>query len=173
MVEASKATLRPPPHLAMIGSHAQDLVLDPAIRNWVLGPLTLVLLLSGLIRHYVTQLLNTPPKAQTPLTVRESYVALSHLCLPANVLSRRALTRGLVLRTNGSHLPPSSFLALKSHLSEAYTSGLYLKAPPPEDGSPPPAAPNPLTDPGAMDGMMDMVKKQAVQFLPQVRPSSA
>lgn len=82
--------------------------------------------------------------------------------------SRRALARGIILRTNGSYLPPSSFVALKSHLSSAYSSGIYLKSPPPPEGEPAPPAPNPLTDPGGMDGMMDMMKKQAVSFLPQV-----
>lgn len=83
--------------------------------------------------------------------------------------TRRALARGSILRTNSSYLPPSAFVALKTHLSSAYTSGFYLKAPPPAEGEAAPPPPNPLTDPGAMDGMMDMVKKQAVGFLPQVR----
>ncbi|KAI5477027.1 hypothetical protein MNV49_006903 [Pseudohyphozyma bogoriensis] len=129
----------------------QELVLDPAIRDWVLGGLSLVMLLSGLIRHYVTMLLNTPPKPQPLLVVRE----------------QRALARGAILRTYGSYLAPSAFVALKSHLSDAYTSGFYLKAPPPADGSAPAPPPNPLMEPGGMDGMLDMVKKQAVQFLPQ------
>ncbi|KAM0750202.1 transmembrane protein [Meredithblackwellia eburnea MCA 4105] len=129
----------------------QDLIVDPAIRDWVLGPLTIILLLSGLVRHYVTMLLNTPPKAEPMLVVRE----------------QRALARGLVLRTHASYLPPSSFLALKTHLSSAYTSGAYLKAAPPAEGEKAPPPPNPLTDPGAMDGMTGMLKKQAVSFLPQ------
>lgn len=73
-----------------------------------------------------------------------------------------------MLRNNSSYLPPSAFLALKNHLSSAYISGLYLKEPPPPEGQSAPPPPNPLGDPGAMDGMMDMVKKQAVGFLPQV-----
>lgn len=59
-------------------------------------------------------------------------------------------------------------MALKTHLSSALQSGYYLKAPAPKEGEAAPAAPNPLTDPGAMDGMMEMMKKQAVQFIPQV-----
>ena len=41
----------------------------------MLGPLTLILLLSGLIRHYVTMLLNTPPKSEPMLVIREQCVA--------------------------------------------------------------------------------------------------
>lgn len=82
--------------------------------------------------------------------------------------SRRALTRGQLLRVNSSSLPPDAFASIKSHLSSAYISGTYLKdstssSPQAKDAEPP----NPL-DPAAMDGLMDMVKKQAVGFLPQV-----
>lgn len=81
---------------------------------------------------------------------------------------RRALQRSQLLRTHAAFLPPSSFVALKTHLSGALQSGFYLKAPAPKEGEAAPAAPNPLTDPGAMDGMVEMMKKQAVSFLPQV-----
>lgn len=40
----------------------------------VLGPLTIIMLLSGLIRHYVTILLNSPPKKQPLKAVREQSV---------------------------------------------------------------------------------------------------
>ncbi|GAA6041009.1 hypothetical protein JCM8097_000539 [Rhodosporidiobolus ruineniae] len=129
---------------------ALDLTLDPAIRDWTLLPLSAILLLAGLVRHYVSQAINSKPKPQPLLVMRE----------------QRALVRGQLLRTNGSHLPPSAFASLKSHLARAYQNGDYLKAPPPpEDESAPPA--NPLGDPAAMEGMMDMLKKQAVGFLPQ------
>ncbi|GAA5954019.1 hypothetical protein JCM21900_005382 [Sporobolomyces salmonicolor] len=133
-----------------MASSAQDLVLDRAIRDWVLLPLTFIMFASGLIRHYVSQLVQSPPKPQPILVIRE----------------QRALTRGQLLRANGSHLPPSAFVALKAHLSTAYDQGTYLKAPPPPDGASAPP-PNPLGDPAMMDGMMDMMKKQAVGFLPQ------
>lgn len=38
----------------------------------VLGPLTMIMLLSGLLRHYVTVLMNAPPKKQPLLVVRET-----------------------------------------------------------------------------------------------------
>lgn len=142
----------------------------------MLGPLTAILLLSGLIRHYVTVLLNTPPTAQPMLVIREEYVPTASASFP-NAHStvfpcRRAVTRGIVLRTNASYLPPAAFVSFKTHLSSAYSSGFYLKAPPPPEGTPAPPAPSPMTDPGAMDGMLNMVKKQAVSFLPQVRLGS-
>ncbi|KAK4704504.1 ER membrane protein complex subunit 3, partial [Phenoliferia sp. Uapishka_3] len=100
------------------------------------------------------------------LTTEWSNSALCHNA-PQYPPKERALARGMILRNQASYLSPDSFLALKSHLSSAYSSGFYLKASPPPEGSPAPAAPNPLTDPGAMDGMMSMFKKQAVSFLPQ------
>ncbi|GAA5975111.1 hypothetical protein JCM11641_000042 [Rhodosporidiobolus odoratus] len=134
----------------MMMTRVQELTLDPEIRDYVLLPLSAILLLAGLLRHYVSQAIATRPKPQPLLAVRE----------------QRAILRGQLLRASGSHLPPSAFLALKSHLSQAYESGSYLKALPPADGQSAPPA-NPLGDPAAMDGMMDMLRKQAVGFLPQ------
>ncbi|KAK4055103.1 hypothetical protein OIV83_000383 [Microbotryomycetes sp. JL201] len=133
---------------------AQDLVLDPAIRDWVLLPLTAIMLLSGLIRHYVAVMIQSPPKRHSLKAIRE----------------QRALARGALLRNNASHVDPSSFAALKQHLQHAYTTGSYLQEPPKDkttDEQSSTAPPNPLADPKAMDGMMDMFKKQAVGFLPQ------
>jgi hypothetical protein len=83
--------------------------------------------------------------------------------------TRRALTRGQLLRLNSSSLPPEAFASIKSHLSSAYISGTYLKASASSPDGKEAEPPNPL-DTAAMDGLMDMVKKQAVGFLPQVRP---
>ncbi|KAK4057667.1 hypothetical protein OIO90_001315 [Microbotryomycetes sp. JL221] len=133
---------------------AQDLVLDPAIRDWVLLPLTAIMLLSGLIRHYVALLMHTPGKKQELKAIRE----------------QRALARGALLRNNASHLDPAAFNAFKTHLQLSYDNGTYLKEPKKSADSKtdkPTPPPNPLADPKAMEGMMDMFKKQAVGFLPQ------
>ncbi|KAM0793590.1 hypothetical protein ACM66B_001023 [Microbotryomycetes sp. NB124-2] len=132
---------------------AQDLVLDPAIRDWVLLPLTAIMLLSGLIRHYVALMIQSPPKRHPIKAIRE----------------QRALARGALLRNNASHLDPNAFAAFKQHLQQAYANGSFLQEPPKKEGQEQskPAPPNPLADPKAMDGMMDMFKKQAVGFLPQ------
>lgn len=79
--------------------------------------------------------------SQEPITDRSSVERLT---------LRRALTRGQLLRTNATYISPVEFSALRTHLSEAYTAGTYLKTPLPAEGSPAPAAPNPLTDPGGM-----------------------
>eukprot|EP00752_Nemacystus_decipiens_P017082 g15299.t1 len=45
----------------------EHLVLDPAIRNWVVFPLMLMVILVGVLRHYITALL----KAEKPLEKEE------------------------------------------------------------------------------------------------------
>ncbi|GAA5935145.1 hypothetical protein JCM3775_007215 [Rhodotorula graminis] len=132
---------------------SDDLTLSPDVRIHVLVPLCAVVLFSGLIRHYLARYLQKPPKEQPLLVVRE----------------QRALTRAQVLRANSSHLAPAAFNALRSHLQVALEDGSYLKKPAPPEGSSPA---NPLDNPQdmeqMMDGMTDMMKKQAVGFVPQM-----
>ncbi|BGP52771.1 hypothetical protein JCM8202_004406 [Rhodotorula sphaerocarpa] len=139
------------------GGPALDLTLDPAIRDKVLLPLTLVVVLSGVFRFALTKYLDSPPKPQPPLVLRE----------------QRAITRGQLLRAHSSYLPPDGFDALRSHLATAYTDGSLLKEPAPQEGSAASAKkPNPLEDPDAadamMDGLKDMISKQAAGFIPQM-----
>jgi hypothetical protein len=46
--------------------------LDPAIRDWVLFPIMLVMFLVGLLRHLATYLLKSTPKTNSK-SVREKY----------------------------------------------------------------------------------------------------
>ncbi|GAA6007528.1 ER membrane complex subunit EMC3 [Rhodotorula paludigena] len=132
---------------------SDDLSLSPEIRLQVLVPLCAIVLFSGLVRHWLARAFNKPPKPQPLLVVRE----------------QRGITRAQILRANSSHLPPAAFVALRSHLSEALQDGSYLKKPPPAQGE---APPNPLENPQdmeqMMEGMSDMMKKQAVGFVPQM-----
>ena len=131
----------------------QMLLLDPAIARWVLLPLTFCMLLVGLARHYLISLLNSAPKPLARKVVRE----------------QRALLRGQLLRGNGRHLSTKEYAARREHLMDAYRDGVYLSQKQVAEGSEAgqqEAAPNPL-DPAAMDGMIGMLKKQAVMFIPQ------
>lgn len=58
-------------------------------------------------------------------------------------------------------MPTVAFIERQQYYSEAMKSGAYLKNPGAAG-----AAPS-LTDPSAMDGMMSMVKGQAMNFVPQ------
>ncbi|KAJ9094159.1 hypothetical protein QFC20_006957 [Naganishia adeliensis] len=132
---------------------AESLYLDPSIRDWVLFPITLVMILVGLLRHYVTLLLNTPPKKQPASVVKE----------------QRALLRSQLLRQSStlSPLPPHLYTTLSNHLYTQLSTGALVstaKAP----SEKPEAPANPLADPTQMEGMMDGMKKQAVMMIPNM-----
>ncbi|GAA5861352.1 hypothetical protein JCM3774_000220 [Rhodotorula dairenensis] len=133
-----------------------DLTLDPDIRDKVLLPLTFVVVLSGVLRFVIAKYFDSPPKPQPPLAVRE----------------QRAITRGQLLRAHSSHLPPTAFVALRSHLADNYINGSFLKEPPAPEGTTAAPKPNPLEDPAATDAMLeglkDMMSKQAAGFIPQM-----
>ena len=78
-------------------------------------------------------------------------------------MSRRALGRAQLLRTNAYHIARSTFENRKKFMQTAFQKGEYLKEP--ENRGKPPA--NPLTDPGGMDQMMNMMKGNMVMFIPQ------
>lgn len=103
--------------------------------------------MTGVLRHYATVLMATAPKKQELPAIRE----------------QRSLLRGINLRTNGNAISPAAFNARKDFLVSAYESGLFLKEPD-KKGQ---AAPNPMTDPAAMDGMMGMMKGNMMMMVPQ------
>ncbi|KAI6003882.1 transmembrane protein [Pisolithus albus] len=130
-----------------------SLYLDPQIRDWVLFPITLVMILVGILRHYVVVLLQSPPKKLSRAGVRE----------------QRALLRSQILRATSSKspIPPAHYKALSRYLSDAFRLGAYLKDGPP-NGDVVSSATNALTDPATMDGMMAGMKTQLVMMVPQM-----
>jgi hypothetical protein len=126
----------------------QTLLLDSSLRNWVLLPILLVMVLVGLLRHYVSILLQATPKPQDPRAVRE----------------QGALARASLLRASGHHLPAEAFLQRQAFLIDAFGRDVYLKDPSAK-GRP---AANPMTDPSAMDGMMNMMKGNMANMVPQM-----
>ncbi|KAK0540169.1 hypothetical protein OC835_000791 [Tilletia horrida] len=129
---------------------AQTLVLDSAIRDWVLLPITVVMILVGILRHNVTLLIDSPPKKVSRQALRE----------------QRVLARAQVLRTNFFQLPPSAFAARKAFLADALGSGAYLQKADEgaENGAATPGSP---FDPSQMDGMMQQMMKSMVMMVPQ------
>ncbi|KAI0082570.1 transmembrane protein [Panus rudis PR-1116 ss-1] len=136
-----------------MSTSAVSLYLDPQIRDWVLFPITFVMILVGILRHYVVLLLQSPPKKQAKEAIRE----------------QRALARSQILRATAANspLPPAYYKGISNHLSDAFAAGTYLKDGPPK-GDAAPTPPNPLTDPNAMDGMMAGMKTQMVMMVPQM-----
>ena len=105
------------------------------------------MVLTGVLRHYATILLQPTPKKLTLPALRE----------------QRQLLHGINLRTNYSALSLPSFLARKNTLVTAYKNGDFLKDP---DSRGKPAG-NPMTDPAAMEGMMGMMKGNMAMMIPQ------
>ncbi|KAJ7591188.1 integral membrane protein DUF106-domain-containing protein [Mycena floridula] len=132
---------------------SESLYLDPQIRDWVLFPITLVMILVGILRHYVVILLQSPPKKLARSALRE----------------QRALIRSQILRATSANslIPPVYYKSISQHLSDAFEAGTFLKDGPPK-GDAPVAPPNPITDPAAMDGMMSGMKTQMVMMVPQM-----
>jgi hypothetical protein len=123
------------------------LYLDPAIRDWVLIPIMIVMVLVGVFRDQVTVLIGgTSSKKPGLKAIRES----------------KALTRGVTLRNYGNHIPNNSFLIRKTFLSAAYKKGDYLKNPALAN-----QVVNPMTDPAGMEMMMEGMKKNFAMIIPQ------
>ncbi|KAF1996735.1 transmembrane protein [Amniculicola lignicola CBS 123094] len=120
---------------------------DPALFWWILLPITVVMILTGILRHYAMTLLQTTPKKQPLATIRQ----------------QRSLVRGITFRQHANVLSPSSFQARKAYFVEAYKEGKFL-ADPENRGKP---RPNPMTDPAAMEGMMGMMKGNMAMMIPQ------
>ncbi|ORX52355.1 DUF850-domain-containing protein [Hesseltinella vesiculosa] len=131
----------------------QQMYLDPAIRDWVLIPIMLVMVLVGVLRHRITLMLTGTPKKPQIKAIRES----------------KALLRGMRLRTFGRYVPLHAFDSRKEYLTKAYDEDTYLKNPDAKDNTNAlTGQPNPMTDPEMMEGMMDGMKKQLVNMVPQM-----
>ncbi|KAJ5675094.1 ER membrane protein complex subunit 3 [Penicillium maclennaniae] len=83
----------------------QSILRDPALFYWILFPITVVMILTGILRHYATVLMHTPPKS--PSTLAESR-------------ERHALLRGVNLRNHAcAVLDREAFEARKNYLVSA------------------------------------------------------
>ncbi|CAM9454452.1 unnamed protein product [Ascophyllum nodosum] len=107
----------------------EHLVLDPAIRDWVVFPLMLMVILVGVLRHNITALL----KSEKPLDKNE----LSY---------KQTLTRAKRLRGNGRFISEEAFSRRKGYFT-AKDGGLLR-----QDDLP--GQENPMTNPEKMMGPM-------------------
>lgn len=107
------------------------------------------MVLTGVLRHYASVLLQTTPKPQTPAAMRE----------------QRQMMHVVSLRNNFMHLSKKEFEMRREYLVGAIREGKFLKSGPDQgkDGAPP----NPMSDPAAMEGMMGMMKGNMVMMIPQ------
>ena len=94
-----------------MGEH--ELLLDPAIRDWVLIPIVIIMFLMGLLRNNVTKLMrkDTPAKRE-------------------QIKINNQLMRCRRLRANGHYLPPNAFHARKGFFCEKQKGVLMVKQAP-------------------------------------------
>lgn len=112
------------------------------------------MVLVGLLRHYVTLLLNSAPKKQPAGLVKE----------------QRAILRSQILRSSAPlcPLPPAQYTALSESLINSLSNDELLQPTTHKRDEKDATPANPLTDPTQMEGMMDGIKKQAVMMVPNM-----
>ncbi|CAI7832750.1 unnamed protein product, partial [Closterium sp. NIES-53] len=119
-----------------------NLVLDPQIREWVLVPLTVVMILIGVLRHFVAKLMRSDAKIDVK-AIKEGQLVI----------------RARNLRGAGGFIPSRSF-AQRRHLFCNEENGL-LHVPKGQGGNPQAAM---FSDPNVA---MDMMKKNLSMIIPQ------
>lgn len=122
-----------------------DIMLDPQIRDWVLLPLTLIMVFLGVGRHYAMKLMQTQRNAEKD-TVR----------------SQQRLGRSSMLRGNCVYLPRSAFYGRKAYYNDGNGNGLYVEL---GKQKMDPSANPMMSDPSMM---MDMMKGNMAMIIPNV-----
>jgi len=134
--------------LGVVSDSHHEIILDPAIRDWVLLPIFLVMFLQGVLRQYVSVLLRDEKK-----------VALDA------IHRNQLLKRSQRLRFHSCYLAPSSFRMRKRFLlNKGFLEDVEGNGPNPsenKDGAPE----LPQQDPLAMVGMM---KQNMAMILPNM-----
>jgi len=120
---------------------AVELVLDPAIRNWVLIPLVVIMFLVGILRNNVMKMLRkeTPPNREM-------------------VKQNNQLMRCRRLRANASFIPATSFATRRQFFVAKDTGVLMQKH----------EAPNPMTMMQDPSVMMNMMQGNFAMMVPQM-----
>lgn len=113
-----------------------SVVLDPAIRTWILLPMVAVVFLFGLLRPYLEQLVLGPRTASASSATRDELVE--------KVIPMSLLQRSMMLRENGSVLREEAYVARVQYLKQALTAALAVVRPPV----------NAMMDPSMMGQMM-------------------
>ncbi|KAF3772010.1 ER membrane protein complex subunit 3 [Nymphaea thermarum] len=124
------------------GAMAEDLVLDTAIRDWVLIPLSVVMVLIGVLRHFVSKLLRSsqPPDVKM---LKEGQVIL----------------RARNLKAAANFIPASSFRSRKAYFTNEENGLLFVPK-----GQAQNAQAQMFSDPNMA---MDMMKKNLSMIIPQ------
>ncbi|KAE8674768.1 alpha/beta-gliadin A-III-like isoform X1 [Hibiscus syriacus] len=121
---------------------AEDLVLDTAIRDWVLIPLSVVMVLIGILRYFVSKLMRSS-QVPDPKIVKEGQV----------------IVRARNLRAAANFIPPKSFRSRRVYFSNEENGLLFVPK-----GQAQNAQAQMFSDPNMA---MDMMKKNLSMIIPQ------
>jgi hypothetical protein len=105
------------------------------------------MILTGILRHYLSTLLQSTPKRQLLAKIRE----------------QRSLGRAQNLRNNYQQVSKAAFERRKEAFLDGTKEGKFLADP---DAKNKPK-PNPMSDPAMMEGMMGMMKGNVAMMVPQ------
>ncbi|KAI9296588.1 transmembrane protein [Neoconidiobolus thromboides FSU 785] len=126
------------------------MILDPAIRDWVLFPIMIVMVLVGVLRHHITILLTSAPIKPKKKELKE----------------QQSLNWVKMLAKNGDYLAPSKFEARKQYFLKEIENGTFLK-----DGKDShlkkKSTASMLTDPSQMETLMGGMKRNVAMVVPQ------
>lgn len=106
------------------------------------------MILTGILRHYLSTLLQTTPKKSPLPKLRE----------------QRFLAHAQTLRVQHPQISKASFERRREVFIENAREGKYLAGGPEGRGK---GKPNPLSDPAMMEGMMGMMKGNVAMMVPQ------
>ncbi|KAD3337977.1 hypothetical protein E3N88_33498 [Mikania micrantha] len=120
---------------------AEELVLDTAIRDWVLIPLSVVMVLIGILRYFVSKLMRTSQLPDSKI-IKEGQVII----------------RARNLRASANFIPLKAFRARKTYYTNEENGLLHV----PKGQAPPQA--QMFSDPNMA---MDMMKKNLSMIIPQ------
>jgi len=119
----------------------EQLLIDSQIRDWVLLPIVFVMLLFGVLRHYVTLILRSTPRAPDEDKLRQ----------------QQTLLRSQILFRNNAYIPASSFQQRKQVFNSRNGGLLHEKV---EN--------NPLAQMSDPTQMMDMMKGNMAGLVPNL-----
>ncbi|KAA3478747.1 ER membrane protein complex subunit 3-like [Gossypium australe] len=136
---------------------AEDLVLDTAIRDWVLIPLSVVMVLIGILRYFVSKLMRSF-QVPDPKIVKEGHVdkLISHRFTRSRVLLPGKARN---LRGAANFIPPKSFRSRRVYFSNEENGLLFVPK-----GQAQNAQAQMFSDPNMA---MDMMKKNLSMIIPQ------
>ncbi|RRT66303.1 hypothetical protein BHE74_00004708 [Ensete ventricosum] len=92
---------------------AEDLVLDTAIRDWVLVPLSVVMVLIGVLRYFVSKLMRSHQAPDLKVVKEGFLVILIGDLASLDRFRRQVILRARNLRAAAGFIPAKSFRARK------------------------------------------------------------